>query len=678
MPRNKQQSVHSRIEQLRDEIRYHDYQYYVLDNPDIPDVEYDRLMQELQQLERDNPSLVTPDSPTQRIGGKPLDGFAEVRHAIPMLSLGNAFSEDDVRDFDRRAREKLETGDTIDYFCEPKLDGLAISLRYENGKLVQAATRGDGQVGEDVTQNARTIPSIPLKLTGKNIPDVVEVRGEVFMSHAGFEKLNARARERGDKLFVNPRNAAAGSLRQLDPQLTAERPLEIYCYGVGEVTEGVLPGRQGDILEQLKTWGMRINPESRRVQGLQGCLDYYADMQQRRDALDYDIDGVVYKVDRLDQQRELGFVARAPRWAIAHKFPAQEETTVLRDVDFQVGRTGALTPVARLEPVFVGGVTVSNATLHNMDEIARLGVKIGDTVIVRRAGDVIPDVVKVVESRRPKNARNIRLPKTCPVCDSDVVREEGEAAARCTGGLVCAAQRKEALKHFASRKALDIEGLGDRLVEQLVDAGLLHSPAEIFTLGEHRDTLVEWEGLGEKSVDKLLVAIDKSKATTLPRFLFSLGIREVGEATSLQLAQHFGSLDALMAADAERLQQVPDVGPKVAQRIVDFFHEEHNRDVISGLRDNGVHWDDMEGVADGPKPLDGKTVVLTGSLESMTRDEAKARLQALGAKVTGSVSKKTDYVVAGEAAGSKLDKAEALGVTVLDEKGLEELLKAEG
>jgi DNA ligase (NAD+) len=675
MSREKQQLLQSRIEQLRDEIRHHDYQYYVLDNPDIPDAEYDRLMQELQQLERNNPSLVTPDSPTQRVGGKPLDGFAEVRHALPMLSLGNAFSEDDVRDFDRRAREKLETGNEIDYFCEPKLDGLAISLRYEKGKLVQAATRGDGQVGEDVTQNARTIPSIPLKLTGKNIPHVVEVRGEVFMSHAGFEKLNARARERGDKLFVNPRNAAAGSLRQLDPQLTAERPLEIYCYGVGEVTDGALPDRQGDILEQLKTWGMRINPECRRVQGLQACLDYYADIQQRRDALDYDIDGVVYKVDRLDQQRELGFVARAPRWAIAHKFPAQEETTVLRDVDFQVGRTGALTPVARLEPVFVGGVTVSNATLHNMDEIARLGVKIGDTVIVRRAGDVIPDVVKVVESRRPKNARNIRLPKTCPVCDSDVVREEGEAAARCTGGLVCAAQRKEALKHFASRKALDIEGLGDRLVEQLVDAGLLHSPAEIFTLSEHRDTLVEWEGLGEKSVDKLLVAIDKSKATTLPRFLFSLGIREVGEATSLQLAQHFGSLDALMAADAERLQQVPDVGPKVAQRIVDFFHEEHNRDVIRGLRDNGVHWDDMEGVADGPKPLDGKTVVLTGSLESMTRDEAKAKLQALGAKVTGSVSKKTDYVVAGEAAGSKLDKAESLGVTVLDEKGLEELLK---
>ncbi|MDX1443178.1 MAG: NAD-dependent DNA ligase LigA [Gammaproteobacteria bacterium] len=665
-----------RIEELRAEIRHHDVQYYVKDDPEIPDAEYDRLMDELESLEKEHPELVTPDSPTQRVGGKPLDKFDEVKHAVPMLSLGNAFEQENVEDFDRRAREKLEVEGAIDYSCEPKLDGLAISLRYEKGKLVQAATRGDGETGEDVTSNARTIKSIPMTLSGQGWPDVLEVRGEVFMSHEGFEKLNDRAREKGDKTFVNPRNAAAGSLRQLDPKITAERPLDIYCYGIGEISGEPFAERHSEILERLKTWGLRINPEIRTVQGVKGCLDYYGDMQERRARLDYDIDGVVYKVDRLDQQRELGFVSRAPRWAIAHKFPAQEETTVLNDVDFQVGRTGALTPVARLEPVFVGGVTVSNATLHNMDEIERLDVKVGDTVIVRRAGDVIPEIVQVVKKRRPGNAKDIQLPKTCPVCDSDVVREEGEAVARCTGGLVCAAQRKEQLKHFASRKALDIEGLGDKLMEQLVEADLVHSPAEIFTLEKHRDELVEWEGFGEKSVDKLLQSIDNSKETTLPRFLFGLGIREVGEATALQLAQHFGTLDKIMQADADRLQEVPDIGPKVAQRIVDFFDEDHNRDVIKALRGNGVHWEDMEGISEGPKPLDGKTIVLTGTLSSMTRDEAKAKLQALGAKVTGSVSKKTDYLVAGEEAGSKLDKAEKLGVEILDENGLGKLLES--
>lgn len=669
------QDDRQRIEQLREEIRHHDYRYYVKDDPEIPDAEYDRLMEELKHLEKKHPDLITDDSPTQRVGGKPLDKFNEVKHALPMLSLGNAFDESDVEDFDRRAREKLEVDGALAYFCEPKLDGLAISLRYEDGLLVQAATRGDGQTGEDVTSNARTIQSIPLKLIGKDWPSVLEVRGEVFMSRDGFEQLNERAREKGDKTFVNPRNAAAGSLRQLDPKITAERPLEIYCYGIGETSGDPFAQRHSEILDKLKSWGLRINPESRKVQGVKGCLDYYRDMQERRDKLGYDIDGVVFKVDRLDQQRELGFVARAPRWAIAHKFPAQEETTRLNDVDFQVGRTGALTPVARLEPVFVGGVTVSNATLHNMDEIERLDVKIGDTVIVRRAGDVIPEIVKVVMQRRPQDAKSIRLPKTCPVCGSDIVREEGEAVARCTGGLVCAAQRKEALKHFASRKALDIEGLGDKLMEQLVEADLVHSPAEIFELENHRDDLVEWEGFGQKSVDKLLASIDASKKTTLPRFLFALGIRDVGESTALQLAQHFGTLGKIMSADAARLQEVPDIGPKVAQRIVDFFGEEHNRDVIQALRENGVHWEDMEGVSDGPKPLEGRTIVLTGTLSSMTRDEAKSKLQALGAKVTGSVSKKTDYLVAGEDAGSKLDKAQDLGVEILDEDGLGKLLK---
>ncbi len=667
-----------RIEELREAIRHHNYRYYVLDDPSITDAEYDRLMQELLRLEAQHPELVTPDSPTQRVGAAPSSQFGQVKHAVPMLSLSNAFSEQDVRDFDRRARERLDTAQPIEYTCEPKLDGLAVSLRYENGVFVQAATRGDGTTGEDVTANVRTIQSVPLRLAGEGWPRLLEVRGEVFMSHAGFARMNREAAERGEKTFVNPRNAAAGSLRQLDPAVSASRPLEIFFYGTGAHEGGRLPDRHGELLRQLREWGLRTNPEIRTVTGVEGCLEYHREMQQKRASLGYDIDGVVYKVDRYDLQRELGFVSRAPRWAVAHKFPAQEESTVLKGVDFQVGRTGALTPVARLEPVFVGGVTVSNATLHNMDEIERLGVKIGDTVIVRRAGDVIPEIVQVVEAKRPEDARDIVLPATCPVCGSDVVREEGEAAARCTGGLYCGAQRKESLKHFASRRAMDIEGLGDRLIELFIEKGYLRNAADIYRLHEHAAELQAFEGFGEKSVAKLLKAIDASRHTTLARFLYALGIRDVGEATAQTLARHFGSLRAIMDADEPALQEVPDVGPKVAARIADFFREEHNREVIDRLLAAGIEWEEGERAEAGPKPLEGRTFVLTGSLESMTRDEAKDRITALGGKVAGSVSKKTSYVVAGADPGSKLARAEELGVPVLDEQALLKLLEGRG
>lgn len=668
-------SVEQRIQVLRESLAHHNHLYYVLDDPQIPDAEYDRLMGELERLEELHPELITPDSPTQRVGAVPNSAFQEVKHSVPMLSLGNAFSFHDVHEFDRRARDRLEGVKQIDYTCEPKLDGLAVSLRYENGVLMRAATRGDGATGEDVTSNVRTIHSVPLKLQGKGWPKVLDVRGEVFISHAGFEKLNHAAAERGEKTFVNPRNAAAGSLRQLDPKISAQRPLEIYFYGVGDVQGGELPDRHGKLFGKLREWGLRTNPEVETVTGIDGCIHYHENMLGKRDSLGYDIDGVVYKVDRLDQQRELGFVSRAPRWAIAHKFPAQEEMTVLRGVEFQVGRTGAVTPVARLEPVFVGGVTVSNATLHNMDEVERLGVRIGDTVIVRRAGDVIPEIVQVVEKKRPKTTKPICLPETCPVCDSEVVREEGEAVARCTGGLFCAAQRRESLKHFASRRAMDIDGLGDRLIELFVEMDLLKSAADIYRLHRHRETLRELEGFGEKSVEKLLAAIEKSKSTTLARFLYALGIRDVGEATSQTLARHFGTLENLRDADQEKLQEVPDVGPKVAKRIHEFFAEAHNRDVIANLRREGVYWEDEAGSGAGPKPFDGKTFVLTGSLQSMTRDEAKDRITLLGGKVTGSVSKKTDHVVVGADAGSKLAKAEALGVSTLDEDAFLALLR---
>ena len=663
-------ALEARVRELREQIDYHNYRYYVLDDPEIPDSEYDRLMRELQELEAAHPELVTPDSPTQRMGAQPLKEFTEVRHAVPMLSLGNAFSDGEMADFDERVRKLLKV-EQVEYSAEPKLDGLAISLRYEKGVLVQGATRGDGHRGEDVTSNVRTIGAIPLRLRGQGWPEVLEVRGEIFMPKKGFEELNERARRKGEKTFANPRNAAAGSLRQLDPKVTASRPLSFYAYGWGELSVEIPGDSYSGVMEVIRSYGLPVSPELKVVSGLQGCLDYFAAMSEKRDSLDYEIDGVVFKVNDLEQQQRLGYVSRAPRWAIARKFPAQEALTTVRDVEFQVGRTGAVTPVARLAPVEVGGVVVSNATLHNMDEVRRKDVHIGDTVYVRRAGDVIPEIVRVLPERRPKDAREVVLPKHCPVCGSDVIKPEGEAVARCTGGLFCPAQRKEAIKHFASRRAMDIEGLGDKLVEQLVDQGLVHDPADLYSLS--KEQLMALERMGEKSAQNLLDALARSKETTLARFLYALGIREVGEATSQTLARHFGTLEALEQADEDRLQQVPDIGPVVAAHIAAFFRQPHNREVIDKLLAAGIHWPAVETLAAGEQPLAGKTFVLTGTL-SRPRNEVKAQLQALGAKVTGSVSKKTDYVVAGEAAGSKLARAEALGITVLDEEQLNNLL----
>jgi DNA ligase (NAD+) len=659
---------------LREQVDYHNYRYYVLDDPEISDAEFDKLFRELQQLEHDHPALITPDSPTQRVGAAPLTAFGEVKHVIPMLSLDNAFSEEEVRSFDRRVREGIEK-DEVHYAAEPKLDGLAVSLLYENGVLAKAATRGDGYTGEDITRNVRTIASVPLRLRGKGYPQTLEVRGEVYMTKKGFRELNERQAEKDEKIFANPRNAAAGSLRQLDSRITAQRPLEICCYGVGQVEGGSLAEHHSAILEQLLEWGLRVSPERALVNGVEGCLDYFAAMAAKRAALSYEIDGVVYKVDSLAQQRRLGFVARAPRWAVAHKFPAEEVMTKVLDIQVQVGRTGALTPVARLEPVAVAGVTVSNATLHNEDEVHRKDVRVGDTVIVRRAGDVIPEVVSVVKEQRPSGTHIFHLPKHCPVCGSAVVRVEGEAAARCSGGLYCAAQRKEAIRHFASRRAMDIEGLGDKLVEQLLEQGLIKDVADLYELKVEQ--VAGLERMGDKSAENLLNALNKSKNTTLQRFLFALGIREVGEATAQALARYFGELDVIADADADALQEVPDIGPVVAQQIAAFFHERHNRDVIKKLRSAGVKIAAGIGNAvaagkaasiDVSLPLAGKTFVLTGTLAAMSRDEAKQRLQALGAKVTGSVSSKTDFVVAGEEPGSKLDKARELSVDVLDER----------
>ncbi|MGH8284040.1 MAG: NAD-dependent DNA ligase LigA [Gammaproteobacteria bacterium] len=664
-----------RIRALREDLDRHNYRYYVLDAPEIPDSEYDRLMRELQALEQEFPQLVTPDSPTRRVGAAPLKAFGEVRHTVPMLSLDNAFDDEELEAFDTRVHQRLETTDEMEYTAEPKLDGLALSLHYENGVLTRGATRGDGSTGEDVTSNVRTIASIPLRLRGKSYPAVLEVRGEVYMPKKGFQALNRRQAERGEKTFANPRNAAAGSLRQLDSRITAQRPLEFFAYAWGKVTSGTLPKRHSTVLAQFRDWGLRTNPENRVVRGISGCLEYYRQMSAKRPQLPYQIDGVVYKVDRLDLQQRLGFVARAPRWAIAHKFPAEEAMTLLKAVEFQVGRTGALTPVARLVPVFVGGATVSNATLHNMDEVERKDVRVGDTVIVRRAGDVIPEVASVVPSKRPKNARRVKMPTKCPVCGSDVVRAEGEAVARCTGGLYCPAQRKELIRHFASRRALDIEGLGEKLVDQLVDAGLVRTPANIFSLGVPQ--LAELERMGEKSAANLVQAIERARHTTLARFLYALGIREVGETTAEALARHFGTLNALMAADEAALLQVPDVGPVVAAAIAAFFHEAHNREVITALRKAGVRWAESKPAAHtGPGPLSGKSFVMTGTLTGMTRDEAKARIQALGGKVSGSVSKKTDYLVVGAEPGSKLAEARKLGTAVLNEPALQRLLKS--
>jgi len=664
--------LQSELDALRTEIEAHNHAYHVLDNPTVPDAEYDRLMRRLQQIESEHPELVTPDSPTQRVGATKLEAFREVRHARPMLSLDNVFNDEELQAFDKRTRERLGDADIsaehVAYWAEPKLDGVAISLRYEQGDLVLAATRGDGTTGEDVTQNVRKIKAIPKRLLG-SAPLVLEVRGEIFMPRAGFDEFNKKAIERGEKTFVNPRNAAAGSLRQLDSALVASRPLDAFFYSLGEVSDEALGAvkEQIELVELLRRHGLPTCPEASLVDGVTGCLEYYGRIGGQRAALPYDIDGVVYKVNKLAWQRELGFVSRAPRWAIAHKFPAQEVMTILRGVEFQVGRTGALTPVARLEPVFVGGVTVSNATLHNMDEVERKGFHIGDTVVVRRAGDVIPAIVSVVVERRPADARPVTLPLKCPECGSDVERGEGEAVARCIGGLVCPAQRKEAILHFASRRALNIEGLGEERVDQLVDKDMVKTPADLYRLTAEQ--LADLERLGEKSAKKLMAALEKSKETTYERFLHGLGIANVGEATALALAKEFDTLDEIKAADEERLQQVPDVGPIVATSIHAFFHEPHNLEVIDALVAAGVRWP-----AAPPKsrelPLQGKTFVITGTLQSMSRDEAKARLQALGAKVAGSVSKKTTALIVGSDAGSKLEAAQSLNVEIWSEEQL--------
>lgn len=693
-------TTRQRAEQLAEQLREHSRAYYVHDDPTISDVEYDRLFRELQEIEAEHPDLITPDSPTQRVGAPPSDKFESVDHATPMLSLGNCFDDDELAEFDRRARGAVDGGE-LAYCAEPKFDGTALNLRYENGVLVRATTRGDGVTGEDITPNARTIRNLPLRLAGQHVPDFIEIRGEVVLARSRFEALNARLESEGHKPFVNPRNAASGSLRQLDSKITARRPLAFMGYGIGRVDGMTLASSLYEQLQQLQAWGFQISQYVDRVQGLDGCKAYYEAMAERRANLDIEIDGCVFKVDNAAVRDELGFVARAPRWAIARKFPAEETTTRLNAVEFQVGRTGALTPVAKLEPVFVGGVTVSNASLHNMDEVERKDIRIGDMVVVRRAGDVIPEIKEV--ARRGDNAREIELPGECPVCGSAVERIEGEAVARCTGGLVCAAQRREALKHFSSRRALDIEGLGDRQIEAFVDEGLLESPADIFALHEHRDALVAREGYGEKSVANLLSSIESSKQTTLERFIFALGIREVGETMARDLARHFGTLDNLRAeagaylkrlerADqahpdnraardrmlsAEGLQAVPGVGARVAQCIADFFSEQRNLDVIDALINAGVTWETVD-TDDTPQPLAGQTFVLTGSMDSLTRDEAKARIEARGGRVTSSVSKKTDYVVAGDSPGSKRDKAEKLGVTLLDEAAFLALLADAG
>ena len=670
-----------RAAQLRAEIERHNHAYYVLDAPSIPDAEYDQLFRQLQGLETEYPELLTADSPTQRVGAAPLKEFPPRQHGVPMLSLNNAFASEEVEAFDKRVRDGLETIAAIDYAVEPKFDGLAISLTYENGVFTRGATRGDGVTGEEVTPNLRTLRGIPLRLKGEGWPALIEIRGEVLMFKADFAALNARQRERGDKEFANPRNAAAGSLRQLDSRITAARPLSFFAYGVGAGADALAAKTHGEMMNLLAAWGFPVAEERRVVQGVRGLLGYFVEIGAKRPGLPYDIDGVVYKVNRLDWQARLGFVSRAPRFAIAHKFPAEEALTEVLGIDVQVGRTGAITPVARLKPVFVGGVTVTNATLHNEDEVLRKDVRVGDTVIVRRAGDVIPEVVAIVSEKRPMRDLfggeplhpPFELPKACPECGSAVARGEDEAIARCTGGLYCPAQRKQALWHFAARRAMDIEGLGDKLVDQLVDAGLVHTPADLYALTI--ETLAGLERMGEKSAQNLVAAISSSRQTTLGRFIFGLGIRNVGEATARDLAKHFGGLDALLAADLASLQSVPDVGPVVAASIAAFFGEAHNREVIDGLRRAGVVWPEGEPQVAGPQVLAGKTLVLTGTLPTLKRDEAKAMIEAAGGKVSGSVSKKTDYVVAGEEAGSKLEKALELGVPVIDEAELQKLLE---
>ena len=659
-------TLQAKLETLRNTLRRYEYEYHVLDNPSVPDSEYDRLFHQLKALELEHPDLVTADSPTQRVGAKPLAGFRQIRHEMPMLSLDNAFSDEEFYAFVKRIEDRLIVlPKPLTFCCEPKLDGLAVSILYANGVLSQAATRGDGSRGEDITANIRTIRNVPLQLLIDNPPARLEVRGEVFMPHAGFECLNKHALELGEKTFANPRNAAAGSLRQLDPNITSKRPLAFNAYSIG-IAEGInLPNTHYARLQWLKSVGIPINPEIRLCNGAEEVLAFYRDMQNKRALLGYDIDGTVLKINDIELQNELGFISKAPRWAIAYKFPAQEELTVLNDVEFQVGRTGAITPVAKLKPVFVAGVTVSNATLHNGDEIARLNLAIGDTVVVRRAGDVIPQIIGVLHERRPADAKPIIFPHNCPVCGSQIVRIEGEAVARCTGGLFCAAQRKESLKHFVSRKAMDIDGVGGKLIEQLVERELIRTPADLFKLD--LTTLMQLERMGEKSAKNALNSLEQAKHTTLARFIFALGIREVGESTALNLANHFKTLEALKNADFEQLQAVPDIGEVVANRIVAFWREPHNVDAVNDLIAQGIHWDAVETKEAGDNPFKGKIVVLTGTLSQMGRNEAKALLQEMGAKVSGSVSAKTDFVIAGDAAGSKLTKAQELGITVLSE-----------
>lgn len=663
------EKVHQHYQRLKSELNQHNHAYYVLDDPSIPDSHYDRLMAELQAIEQQYSQLRNSDSPTQRIGGMALDSFSQVRHEVPMLSLDNAFSDAEMMDFDRRIKDRinLDSSQNLTYACEPKLDGVAVSLIYQKGLLIRGATRGDGSIGEDITANVRTIKSIPLSLHGDIFPELLEVRGEIYMPRDGFNHFNKKALESGDKPFVNPRNAAAGSLRQLDSKITATRPLEMCAYSVGQYQGDQKPDSHFAVLNMLGTLGFKINQHIKQVEGLEALEDYYQQLAQLRDKLDYDIDGIVYKVNDLKLQQRLGFVAKAPRWAIARKFPAQEEMTRLLDVEFQVGRTGAVTPVARLEPVFVGGVTVGNATLHNADEINRLGVCVGDTVIVRRAGDVIPQIVKAVVEKRPEGAQPILFPERCPVCQSSVKRVEGEAVARCTGGLFCGAQTKEAIKHYASRKAMDIDGLGDKLVDALVDNELIYSVADLYEL--KLEKLINLERMAQKSAENLLNSIEASKQTTLPKFLFSLGIREVGEATAQTLANNFGTLDKVIEASVEQLLEVEDVGPVVARHIVDFFRNPDNLSIVEAIRNSGVQWKDIDQTAQS-LPLKGQTWVLTGTLETMSRAEAKDRLQQFGAKVSGSVSAKTHAVVAGPGAGSKLNKAQSLDIQILTEESL--------
>ncbi|MCE5368581.1 NAD-dependent DNA ligase LigA [Klebsiella oxytoca] len=668
------ESNEQKLTELRTTLRHHEYLYHVMDTPEIPDAEYDRLMRELRELEAQHPELITPDSPTQRVGAAPLASFSQIRHEVPMLSLDNVFDEESFLAFNKRVQDRLKNSDDLTYCCELKLDGLAVSILYENGLLVQAATRGDGTTGEDITSNVRTIRAIPLKLRGDNIPQRLEVRGEVFLPQAGFEKINEEARRTGGKVFANPRNAAAGSLRQLDPRITAKRPLTFFCYGVGVLEGGELPASHSARLQQFKFWGLPVSERVKLCHTPEEVLTYYRKVEEDRPNLGFDIDGVVIKVDSLALQEQLGFVARAPRWAVAFKFPAQEQMTFVRDVEFQVGRTGAITPVARLEPVHVAGVLVSNATLHNADEIERLGLRIGDKVVIRRAGDVIPQVVNVVLSERPEETREIVFPTHCPVCHSDVERVEGEVVTRCTGGLICGAQRKESLKHFVSRRALDVDGMGDKIIDQLVEKEYVHTPADLFQLTPGK--LTGLDRMGPKSAQNIVDALEKSKETTFARFLYALGIREVGEATAAGLAAHFGTIEALEQASIDDLQKVPDVGIVVATHVRNFFAEESNREVIAQLRKEGIRWPApvVVNAEEIDSPFAGKTIVLTGSLSQLSRDDAKAQLVALGAKVAGSVSKKTDLVIAGEAAGSKLAKAQQLGIAVIDEDEMLRLL----